>query len=222
MWVAPRKRTKKEIVNNCEIPGGLGGLGVRLACKIVQESPGIPQQVLLKEVLEFVPLHASTAGWIVSASSDPRISAHPGEKLWERKKEKPREEFGGSRKVYCCYPNKFTKQVSDSFQKVLTDVNDSCYNSAIGELKFLPQPGDIVLFKNWRNEEEKVGTWVCHTVRIPAQKAFHQVKDIEGFHKLHREKNVIDYSLHAQVFSETMVNVRYRDISKFDVQGGKK
>lgn len=86
---------EKLIINGYTVPNGFGGAAVRRACELIHESPGISQQTVLRETIQFSELNASTASWIVTPAKGPVGF------LWERSRNG----------IFCCYPNEFTKQL---------------------------------------------------------------------------------------------------------------
>lgn len=126
------------VINGFKIPGGKGGLAVRIAADLIAKNPGIKQAELLSRACNQVELNLSTSGWITSPGCK-----SPAMKLWTRKKD------GRS---FCLYPNEWTQEVAQSLSRVFFDyVNKNTAQDRLSLAKWFgrePRVGDLLQLDN--------------------------------------------------------------------------
>ena len=97
------------IINGYKIPGGKGGLAVRIAAELIIKNPGIKQGELLERACLLSELNLSTAGWITTPGKD----RSPAEKLWTRQK------IG---RGFCLFPNEWTQAAADGVRSAYSEL----------------------------------------------------------------------------------------------------
>jgi hypothetical protein len=132
-------------INGYKIPGGIGGLTVRVACSLVENDPGIKQSDLLRDATSATGLNHSTASWIVSPSDK-----SPATKLWDRVK------MG---RGFCLFPNEHTKEVARTAKDAHRDLHIISLTSAksrfIKDLGREPKVGELIKFDRYPGSEGK-------------------------------------------------------------------
>ena len=126
-----------EVINEYRIPRAYAGVAVRRACEFITHCPGASQVSVLNEALVASGLHGSNAGWITSPSN-PWNGKSPATKLWDRRREK----------VYNCYPNEFTAQVTGSDVALAAAVTQEVKHLT----KLIPtglKSGELVAINTW-------------------------------------------------------------------------
>jgi hypothetical protein len=121
------------VINGYKIPGGKGGLAVRIAADLIAKNPGIKQAELLSRACNQADLNLSTSGWITSPGDK-----SPAMKLWTRKKEG---------RGFCLYPNEWTQEAAQSLGGAFLDyVNKHTAKSRLDMAKWFgrePRVGDL-------------------------------------------------------------------------------
>ena len=128
------------IINGFRVPGGFSGVAVRRACETVLANPGIPQTQLLQEAVRYSGINLGTAGWITSPGPK-----SPATLLWDRRKEG----------TFKCYPNEHTDKVVGA-QDALFDEFVKTTTRVFMDVKFRPNPGDLVRVSQWAAEGEGI------------------------------------------------------------------
>lgn len=159
------------VINGYTIPGKKGGIGVRKACQLVLNNPGIKTEDLHTEAAWFANLNLSTAGWIVSPKDG------PVGQLWERRKEG---------RGFRHYPNEFTESAigdlkSDSYQIALDSFihfNKDIIGARQGDLIKQISDGKQVVFLGIRIKSDSFGQTINVTFIPDATvEAFNSLKD---------------------------------------------
>lgn len=126
------------VINGFKIPGGKGGLAVRIAANLIAKNPGIKQAELLSRACNQAEMNLSTSGWITSPGDK-----SPAMKLWTRKKEG---------RGFCLYPNEWTQEAAQSLGGAFLDyVNKNAAKSRLDLDKWFgrePRVGDLFQLDN--------------------------------------------------------------------------
>lgn len=152
------------MINDYKIPGGKGGLAVRIACDLIVKNPGIKQGDLLQKAASIADLNTSTAGWITSPSDK-----SPAEKLWTRKKEG---------RGYRLYPNEWTPGVAETApQAYLDSIKESVEKANNRLTNSLGRPlrqGDLIRF------QKTGGTSACLGFKVVREDALRSFDEISS------------------------------------------